>query len=463
MGEGSYDVAVLGAGPAGNAAAVRAAARGGRVCLIERSAIGGVCLNVGCMPTKAMLHASDTRWRMTRAGSLGIAPAEGRVDGPGLMRRVKDVVGELRGRAEKGMAGKKGIDVIRGQGRLTGRGTLEVATDDGPRTVHAKNVVIATGSSPVRPEGLPWDTGLLWTTDEAVVADDVPASVLVMGGGVIGSEFATMYAELGARTVVVEMLDRLLGVLDEEAGEAVAASLAERGAEVLCGRKVVSMTAGAGQVSAELDDGRTVTAERALVAVGRKANVEGIGLGAAGVHLADGIIPVDDRCRTNVENVYAAGDVAEKLQYAHLAERMGNVAGDNAMGYHTRDDRTVVPVGVYTHPEVASVGLTHEQAKEKLGRVGVFRYSYASSGTALLYEETAGQVRVLADRNTGRLHGALWIGPHATDMIHEAALALRQGLTLEQIANTIHAHPTFQEALVVVAESWLRQKRRRSR
>ena len=459
----NYDVVVLGAGPGGIAAAATAARSGAKVCLIEPGKAGGVCLNVGCMPSKALLAAADLAWRSRTAGSVGLGAVEPSVDGAALMARVRDVVAELLARQEKSLARVENLELIAGRGRLIGPKTVEVtgvSGGDGAGEVAAGAIVLATGASPVRPDFLPWDSGLVWTSEEAVVAADLPPEVLVVGGGVIGCELATAWAELGSRVVLVEMLDRLLAPFDAEASKAVAESLEERGVGVVTGRKVAGMAARDGRLTTTLDDGRSFSTDRAMAAVGRRANVADLGLEAAGVQLDAGIVPVDDRCRTNVEGVYAVGDIAEARQYAHLAERMGQVAGANAVGDHVSDDRTVVPGGVYTHPEVAAVGLTHAEAKERFGKVGVFRYVYSGSGTALVYGEAAGQLKVVADPESGAIHGALWIGPHAVDLIGELAVAMRAGLTLEDVARTIHPHPTFEEATSVVAESFLRRKAR---
>ena len=464
-----YDVVTLGGGPGGGAAARQVARRGGRACIVEAGPLGGVCLNIGCIPTKAMLAASDLAWRMRQAGRFGIAPVAPKVDGPAFMRRVAEVVAELAGRSEAAVQANKQIDLIRGRGRLVDAHTVAVDTPEGQKRVTGRAVVVATGSSAARPGFLPWDSpalggpkGRLMTTDEAVTAPDLPAGVIVMGGGVIGCEMATVYCELGIPTTVIEMLPDLLPGMDDEAGQAAAASLAERGATILTGRRVLSMSDAGDGVVAKLDDGTEVRAAAALVAVGRKANVENIGLAEAGVRVAGGIIPVDDRCRTNVEGVYAVGDVAERRQYAHLADRMGVVAAENVMGIDLADDRTVVPVGAYTHPEAASVGLTLAEAKQQpRSAARVFRYRYAHAGMALASGETHGQIKIVADADTGRIYGALWIGPHAIDMIQEVALAMRHGLTMAQLYHTIHAHPTFQEAAMLAAEGWLAQSMRK--
>ncbi len=458
-----YDMVTIGSGPGGSAAARQVARRGGRACIVEAGTLGGVCLNVGCIPTKAMLAASDLAWRMRSAGTFGIASVEPRIDGQAFMGRVAAVVAELASRSAAAINMSKQIDLVRGRGRLVDAHTVAVDTSEGEKRITARAVVIATGSSPARPGFLPWDSPRLMTTNEAVTASDLPASVIVMGGGVIGCEMATVYSELGIATTVVEMLDSLLPGLDAEAGKAVTASLAERGVEVLTGRKVTAMTDDGDDIIASLDDGRELRAARALIAVGRRPNVDDIGLAKAGVQVEGGIIPVNDHCRTNVESVYAIGDVAETRQYAHLADRMGVVAAENIMGADLTDDRTVVPVGAYTHPEAASVGITLAQAKEAFGKARLFRSSYANAGMAVACGQTQGQVKIVACPDSGRIYGALWIGPHAVDMIHEFAIAMRHGLTMAQLYHTIHAHPTFQEAAMLAAEGWVSQSLRKRR
>jgi dihydrolipoamide dehydrogenase len=255
------------------------------------------------------------------------------------------------------------------------------------------------------------------------------------------------------------MSDRLLPGFDAEASVAVGRSLAARGAEVVTGRKLASMRAGENGVVAELDDGRRLEAGHALIAAGRRPNIEDIGLDNAGVKVADGTIVVDERCRTNVEDIYAAGDVAEKRQYAHLAERMGVIAAENATGNPLCDDRTVVPVGVYTHPEVAAVGLNEHRARERFGRVRVLRHALPGAGASMADSEAEGRVKILADPAAGAIHGALLIGPGATEVIHELALAMKHGITVEQVRQTIHAHPSFAEALRAAADSWVARSR----
>jgi len=458
MAEGRHDVAVLGGGPGGYAAALRAALRGARVCCIEAGELGGTCLNVGCIPTKAMLHASGLFAELQQAAGMGIEVDGARVNAKALMTRVTETAAALR----KGLTGlmrRRGVEVIAGRGRLAGPGRIDVAGADGPVEVQAGAIILATGSRPVRPRWLDWTCPHVLTTDEATRLPDLPASVVIVGGGIIGCEFATVYGELGIPVTVVEMLDRLAPMLDEAAARAIAVSLKKRKVRIHTGVKVRQVSPTEDGVAVEIEGGKTLQAGCVLVAVGREANIDDIGLEAVGVETEGGVIRADDRCRTNVEGIYAVGDAAEKRQFAHLAFRMGVVAADNATGHEAADDRTVVPIGVYTHPEVAAVGMSRERAAEHCrqdgGELAVGSFPYAASGLARAQGRPAGQVRLFGEAGTGALLGAVVIGHRATDVIQELALALRKGLTVADVAETIHSHPTYVEAVGEAAETFL--------
>jgi dihydrolipoamide dehydrogenase len=451
----SYDVAVLGGGPGGYVAAIRAAKRGAKVCCIEAGQVGGVCLNVGCIPSKAMLHAGEIFRHIARAGEYGFTvPGQPTVDGAVYMNRVRTVVEGVRMGVEKLLAARK-VDVLRGRGRLTARDTISVETDSGPQKVKAKAIILATGSRPARPGFAPFDSGRVWTTNEAFAAETLPQSIVIVGGGVIGCEFATMYSELGISTTLIEMLDQIVATVDDDVRKAIRRSLQVRGVKIMTRAKIASLKADEAGVVAELEGGQTVAGSHALVAVGRPANIENLGLETVGVELQGKVIRVDDRCRTSVEGIYAIGDCAETRQYAHLASRMGVVAADNATGHEAADPRTVIPVGIYTHPEAATVGLSEAEALATGRKVKVSRFFYLGSGMARAYGDTEGQVKLMADTEQGEILGAVVIGQHATDVIQEVAAAMRHKLTVEELAATIHPHPTFVEGILEAAEAWL--------
>lgn len=451
----TYDLIAIGGGPAGNSAAQQAALRGARACVIEHSALGGTCLNLGCMPTKGMLAGSEICHHARRAGGFGISLGEPRVDGRAFMARIHRLLDEFRHEARSSAESMDGLDIVTGRGRLLDAHTVAVEAPDGSsHQLQARAVAIATGSRPARPAELPWDCGRVWTSDEAVNAEDLPGpALLVIGSGPLGCEFATCYAELGLDVTLVEMQDRLLPQLDPLAGQAARELLEDRHVTVVTAATVASMAADSSGLETTLDTGQVLRSDHALVAVGRVMNLQNLGLDQAGVHYDD-TIPVDEACRTNVETIYAAGDVAEARNHSHLAERMGIVIGDQVTGCKTTDDRSVVPVGVYTHPEIATVGLAEADARAQGLDVRAEEYRYAESSTAKLYGQTLGRCRLLVENQTQRIRGGLWIGPHAVDMIHECALAIRHGLTLEDVFRTIHAHPSFQQAMHVISESY---------
>jgi len=451
-----YDVAVLGAGPGGYVAALRAAVLGAKVCLIEKRHLGGTCLNVGCIPTKALLHTSEIFHHMQRAGEYGLAsggtPA---VDFTKVMARTRKVVAGLTGGVQQLLKARK-VAVVMGTGKLVGDGRIEVADAEGKtQTVSAENIIIATGSAPARPKMFPFDDKHVVTTDEATTSDYLPEEVLIVGGGIIGCEFATVYSELGRKVTVVEMLDSLCPGIDPDVGREIARSLAKRSDQVKVKTKITEMKVTGDQVVAGVEGGDDITVGMALIAVGRVPVTEGIGLEAAGVETDGGVIKVDAQCKTNVPGVFAIGDCATPIQYAHVASRMGNVAAETACGHDAADDLDVVPAGVYTHPEIGMVGISEAEARQRGLEVKVVKFPLRASGMAQAYGETDGMVKLVAEATTGEILGAVCAGQHATDVVHELAVAMRNELTVEEIAETIHAHPTFSEGVLEASELWL--------
>ncbi|MHC4562956.1 MAG: dihydrolipoyl dehydrogenase [Planctomycetota bacterium] len=450
-----YDIAILGGGPGGYTAALRAAQRDANVCLIEKGHLGGACLNVGCIPTKALLHAGEVAWAAGQADALGVAIDGVSVDGPALMRRVSRTVASLR----KGVAQllkARGVDVIVGRGRLTSPTTIHVETreDNGKDIIRSRAVIAATGARPIIPPFAPAESPRVLTSDDATVAGDLPQSILIIGGGAIGCEFATLYAELGVKVVLVEMCDRLLPTLDVDASRAITRSLRQRGVHVRTETTVETMHSDATAVSTDLSISQRIVTHTALLAVGRRPNLDDLDVEGLGIELADELIKVDSRCRTSAGGLYAIGDIASAKQYAHVAARMAIVAADTATGHNADDDLTVVPECVYTHPQVASVGLSEIEARENFRGAKCTRFGLRASGMAQATGQVDGFVKLIAHEDTGEILGGLIVAPSATEMIQEISLAMRNQLSIYQLADTIHAHPTFAETIHEASELW---------
>lgn len=451
-----YDVAVIGAGPGGYVAALRAAVLGAKTCIIEKRFLGGTCLNVGCIPTKAMLHTSEIFHHMRHADAYGLSTGgTPEVDFAKVMQRTRKVVEGLTGGVGQLLKARK-VDVFMGKGALTARDRIRITDADGAmQEVSAHNIIVAAGSAPARPGVFPFDGQKVVTTDEATVNPELPDEIMIVGGGIIGCEFATVYSELGRKVTVVEMLDTICPGLDADVGKAIGKSLKARDVDVRTSTKITKMTVDGDTVTAEIEGGDPITAGMALIAVGRVPMTQDLGLEEVGVEMDRGLITVDAQCRTSVPGIFAIGDCASRQQYAHVASRMGVVAAELACDHDVRDDLSVVPAGVYTHPEIGMLGLSEAEAREAVDEVKVARFPLTASGMARAYGDTEGMIKLVCDAATGEILGALCIGQHATDVVHELALAMKNELTVEEIAETIHAHPTFSEGVLEAAELWL--------
>ena len=444
------DMAILGGGPGGYVAALRAAQLGAQVALVEEDTVGGVCLNVGCIPTKALLRSAEVYRAFRQAGAFGLR-LEGSVtpDWPAIQARKGEIVRPLVHGVEV-LLRKAGVQVLQGRGRFVGPRTLEATTADGAQRVEAKHVVIATGSRPLRLPLPGMDLPGVMDSTGALALEALPRRLLVIGGGVIGVEFADIFNAFGVKVTVVEMLDRLLPQMDADLGPALAWTLGRRGVQFHLNSQVTGVEAVEGGLRATIvtPGGEVeIEADRVLVAVGRRSNVEDVGLEAAGVRFDKAGIPVDGQMQTNVPGVYAVGDVTGGALLAHVAMRGGEVAVENALGHAATLDLKTVPWCVYTDPEVASVGLTEAQARGEGYDVRVGRFPLNASGKALSYGETDGFVKVVSEARFGEVLGLHIVAPHASDLIHEGGLALALEATLDELVMTVHGHPTLGEAV----------------
>ncbi len=452
-----FDVAVIGSGPGGYVAALRAAQLGKTVCVIERDALGGVCLNRGCIPTKALAHSADVFEAAKEGEKIGVLVGELSLDFAKMMAAKDAVVKKLTGGVGF-LLGRAKVEVLAGQGRLLGRKKIGVTlSDGGEETVEADKIIIATGSEPARPAWLPFDSDRLMTSDEALELTELPASVLILGGGYIGCEFASIFGQLGSKVTVVEMLGSLLPLMDADIGAEVTKALKRRKVKVHAGVKLESLEAGDGGVKATLEGGKTIKAERALICVGRRLLSDGLGLEDVGVQVDDGAIQIDEHCETSVAGIYAIGDVTGKMQLAHVASAQGIVAAQHAAGQESKIDYRCVPAAVFTHPEVGTVGLTEQEAAEAGYKVKTGKFPLQALGRAIAIGEPSGFVKLVADEETGQVLGLHMVGAHASDVVAEGALALSLEATVKELALTIHAHPTLPEAVMEAARGWLGQ------
>jgi len=438
-------ILVLGGGPAGYVAALRAAQLGAEVVVVEAREIGGTCLNRGCIPTKAMVAGAE-RLEQAREGDAFGVHAEGvALDFAAFMARKDAAARQLREGVEHMLAARK-IEVVTARGRLAGAGRL--ALDDG-RTVEGDAVILATGSDSVRLRLFDFSDPRVMTSDELLRIERVPESLVIVGGGVIGCEFASVFTRLGTTVTVVEMLDQLLPGEDKRVGRTLQQAFKKAGIEVVLKAGVESSESRDDGVHLALAGGRETVAAAVLVAVGRRPVSGDMGFSEAGVEIDErGFVVTDETQRTSLESVFAAGDVAGPPLLAHWAYHQGQAAAENAVtGGRLTVDRRIVPNCVFSSPEVASVGLTEDRAKQEGREVEIAHLRFNAVSKAVVEGEPDGFVRIVCEPGGGAVLGASLVGPHVTELVHELALAARAGLALRDVAATIHAHPTLAEGI----------------
>jgi len=441
------DVVVIGGGPGGYVAAIRAAQLGAKTTLVERNKLGGVCLNVGCIPTKALLHCVEVLDQAKNAGEFGVRADDVKPDLGRMMKRKDDIVKQLV--TGVGFLMKKhNIEVVEAEGRLLKDRVVQA----GDRAIRAENVILALGSVVARISIPGLDEYL--TSTEALELTEVPESLAVIGAGAVGIEFAYMFHKLGSKVTVIEMMPQILPGLDEEVVSHLDRSLRKSGLRIYTSSKVrEAQKIDSGwelTVGTEKGD-QKVTAQKVLMAVGRVPATDGAGLEEVGIKLNKRAIVVDDHMRTSVPGVYAVGDVVGGLQLAHKAFEEGKVAAENCCGLDVKMDHRFIPGAVYTNPEIATVGLTEAQAKEAGYDLRVGRFPFRPLGKAIAAGSREGMVKVVADAKYGEVLGVHMVGPHVTDMISEAVVAMKSEATIEEIGRAVHPHPTLSEALMEAA------------
>jgi len=447
-----YDVVFLGGGPAGYQGAIRAAQLGGRVAVVESAQLGGVCLNKGCIPTKT-IKASVEVLRLARRGkAYGINIENATPDVPAIIARKNKVVELLRG-GIRYLFKQNHITLLEGVGQLDGPNIVEVNQNDNLIRLQARKIVIATGSRSARPVIAAGDIPGVLTTDDILGISAVPSTLLVLGGGAVGVEMAAIMAELGSTVTLIEMEKTILPREDAQMVGYLQAMLKRRKVKVLTGVKAANIEGGSG-VRVTLDNGKTLENDQMLLAIGRVANVENIGLERAGVDYTGGCLKVDRQMQTSVPGIYAAGDITGSMWLAHVAFAEGIVAAENAMGISSAMDYRVVPRCIFSSPEYAAVGLSEEEAREQ-HTVSTVSFPFKSLGMAQAMGDWEGMIKIVVDSKTEQVLGGHIIGPHASDLIAEISLAMRNNISVKGIIKTIHAHPTLPEAVLEVAQGVL--------
>lgn len=455
MASETFDVVLVGSGPGGYVGAIRAAQLGLRVAVVEADRPGGVCLNWGCIPTKALLRNAEVLRLFHRAAEFGVTFDNLRADYAVAHRRSRQVADRMAKGVEF-LFRKNKITLVPGRGELIAPGAVRVrAPQGGARTLEAPAVVLATGAVPKSLPGVPIDGERVISSDQALRLERLPASVIVIGAGAVGVEFADVFAAYGVRVTLVEALPRLLPLEDEEVSRLLARSLAKRGLDLRVGAKVQAVAPGGDGVTVELEqEGQAVrlTAERVLMAVGRGANTTGLGLEALAVALERGFVKVTPRLETSVPGLYAIGDVAGPPLLAHKASAEGILVAEAIAGRAPRGvDYRAIPSCTYCHPQVASLGLTEAQARADGRSVRVGKYPFQANGKAQALAEADGLVKIVAAGDTGEILGVHILGAEATELIAEFGLGKTLEATVEEVAHTIHAHPTMAEAVMEAA------------
>ena len=452
------DVLVLGSGPGGYSAAFRAADLGLQVVLVERySSLGGVCLNVGCIPSKALLHAAKVMRDARDMAAHGIRFGEPQIDLDALRGWKDKVVGQLT-KGLDGLAKQRKVEIARGAGCFTSPHSIDVESVEGTETIEFKQAIIAAGSEPVELPGIPYDDPRIIDSTGALELTAIPERLLVVGGGIIGLEMATVYLELGSQVSVVELTDVLMLGTDRDLVKPLERRLKKSLEAIYTSTRLSGITA-AGEALTATFEGENAPPEAAydsvLVAVGRRPNGDRIGAERAGVSVDEGgFIPVDNTMRTNVEHIFAIGDIVGDPMLAHKAVHEGKVAAEVAAGHKVAFEARAIPSVAYTDPEVAWAGLTEIEAESQGIDVGKGVFPWAASGRSLSLARSEGMTKLLFDADDGRVVGAGIVGPNAGDLIAEVALAIEMGCDAEDIGLTIHPHPTLSETVAMASEAF---------
>ncbi|MEK7819126.1 MAG: dihydrolipoyl dehydrogenase [Bacteroidota bacterium] len=453
MSEKNYDIIIIGGGPGGYVAAIRAGQLGLKTLVVEKEKLGGICLNWGCIPTKALLKNAEVFETLKHAEDFGFSFENLKVDFSKAIKRSRDISGRLSKGIEF-LLKKNKVEYISGSAKIISKGVVEVTQSGKVENINAKNIIIATGARPRSVPGITIDRKQVITSSEAMILNEVPKRLIIIGAGAIGVEFAYFYNTYGSKITLIEMMPSIIPVEDKEVSKTLSRIFQKNGIEILTETKVESIKTGSEvTVSISSKDGKKdIVGDIALVAIGVQGNIENLGLEEVGIKTEKSFIKVDEFYKTNVDGIFAIGDVNGPPWLAHVASSEGVVCVEKIAGKNPpKIDYSAIPGCTYSQPQIASVGLTEEKAIEKGYQIKIGRYQFRSHGKAMAMNETEGFVKLIFDEKYGELLGAHIIGPEATEMIAELTIAKTLEATAEQIHRTIHAHPTLTEGIAEAA------------
>ena len=456
-----YDVLVIGGGSGGCASAIRSTDLGKKVVLIEyrkKDGIGGTCINRGCIPTKALLKSAEVYKTINEAKKFGVEVEGASFDIKRIVKKKDSIVKNMRFGLSSFILKSRGIEIINGKAALASKNTVEVTYENGEKEIlKAQNIVLATGSEPAMIPAFKIDGRQVITSDDCLCMTEVPESLLIIGAGAVGIEFGTVFSSFGSKVTLVEMVDHAAPLLkDEELCCQVEKYLTKKGIDLKLGVAIKEIKAEEGKVTSVLGNGEAVETEKVLVSIGRKLNTDGLNLEAVGIEMGErGRIKVDSHMRTSVENIYAVGDIVAGPQLSHKAQREGVVAGENICGMDTEMDLDTVPWVIFSQPEIASVGISKAEAEERGIEAIEGKLPFMANEKANTMQETTGMIKIIAEKESHKIIGGKIFGPEASLLIAELALAVKNGNTLEDIGDTIHAHPTLSEGVMEAAKSGL--------